>query len=251
MAMLENKVAVVTGASAGIGAATAFEFAKEGAKVVLAARRLDKCAALAETIKGKGGHAIAVEMDVTRLEDHEKLVDTALSAWGKLDIAFNNAGSGHNFSLMHESDLAEWHRVLDVNLTSIVLAFKTQIPAMLRSGGGSIINTSSVGGLAVMPGAGMYSATKHGVIGLTKTAALEFAKQNIRVNALCPGGTNTEMFEDWLSTPDAAERAIARVPFGRFADPLEQARAAAFLAGDAASFVTGIALPVDGGVLVA
>lgn len=248
---LSGKVAIITGATAGIGGASAKLFAAEGAKVVAAGRRADLGAKVIDEIVEAGGEGVFVEADVSKSADHQKLVDVALERWGRLDIAFNNAGTAHEHCDIQDFDEEVWNWVVQVNLTGVFLAMKAQIPAMLKSGGGSIINTSSVGGLIAAPGGSAYQSAKHGVIGLTKVAALEVAKKNIRVNALCPGGTLTDMFKSWINIDDSVRQAVLDDhPIGRFAEPIEQARAALFLASDDASYITGVALPVDGGLVV-
>jgi NAD(P)-dependent dehydrogenase (short-subunit alcohol dehydrogenase family) len=248
---LGGKVAIITGATAGIGEASAKLFAEEGAKVVAAGRRADLGRKVVAEIADAGGEAIFIEADVSKFADHCRLVDAALETWGRLDVAFNNAGTAHPHADIQDFDENVWNWVVQVNLTGVFLAMKAQIPALLKSGGGSIINTSSVGGLIAAPGGSAYQSAKHGVIGVTKVAALELATKNIRVNALCPGGTLTDMFRSWIETDDEVRKEVlADHPIGRFAEPIEQARAALFLASDDSSYITGVALPVDGGLVV-
>ncbi len=248
MARLLDKVVIVTGGNSGIGRAAAQLFAREGASVVVAARRQEEGHAVAEQIVSDGGRAIFVSADVSIADDHRNLIDTTVKAFGRLDLAFNNAGKEQFGQSIVELAENEWDRVLMVNLKGVFLGMKYQIPAMLASGGGAIVNTSSVGGLVATPGLSAYQASKHGVIGLTKVAALECAKQNIRVNAICPGGTRSDMFDRWTADTEVNAQVLAAHPIGRFSDPMEQAEAALFLLSDAASFVTGVALPVDGGL---
>lgn len=250
MGRLEGKVAIVTGGNMGIGRAAALLFAREGASVAIAARRQDEGEALAAQVGAEGGKAIFVRTDVAVAADHKALVEATIAAFGRLDLAFNNAGTEQFGSSVVDLPEEEWDRVIAVNLKGVFLSMKYQIPAMLAAGGGAIVNTSSVGGLVATPGLSAYQSAKHGVIGLTKVAALEFAKHNIRVNALCPGGTRSEMFDKWTAIPEVNEHLLAAHPIGRFAQPEEQAEAALFLLSDAASFVTGVALPVDGGLTV-
>ncbi len=250
MKILEGKVVSVTGGNMGIGKAAALLFAREGANVVLAARGEAAGGAVADQIRSEGGNAIFVRTDVSNAKDVQALVETTIATFGKLDLAFNNAGVEQFGQSVVELEEAEWDRVLSVNLKGVFLCMKYQIPAMLAAGGGAIVNTSSVGGLVATPGLSAYQASKHGLIGLTKVAALEFAKQNIRINAICPGGTRSEMFDKWIAIPEVNEALLAAHPIGRFADPGEQAQAALFLLSDAASFITGVALPVDGGLTV-
>ena len=250
MARLLDKVVIVTGGNSGIGRAAAQLFAREGARVVVAARRQEEGRAVAEQIVREGGKAIFVRADVSVADDHRNLIAATLQAFGRLDLAFNNAGTEQFGQSIAELAEEEWDRVLTVNLKGVFLAMKHQIPAMLATGGGAIVNTSSVGGLVATPGLSAYQASKFGVIGLTKVAALECAKQNIRVNAICPGGTRSDMFDRWTADPEVNAQVLAAHPIGRFSDPREQAEAALFLLSDAASFVTGVALPVDGGLTV-
>ena len=250
MGRLQDKVVIVTGGSAGIGRAAAQLFAREGASVAVAARREEEGRGVADQIVRDGGRAIFVRTDVARADDHRNLIARTLEAFGRLDLAFNNAGTEQFGRSIVELDEDEWDRVLMVNLKGVFLSLKYQIPAMLASGGGAIVNTSSVGGLVATPGLSAYQASKHGVIGLTKVAAMECAMQNIRVNAICPGGTRSEMFDRWTADPEVSAQVLAAHPIGRFSDPLEQAEVALFLLSDAASFVTGVALPVDGGLTV-
>lgn len=216
----------------------------------MAARRQAEGEAVAEGIVAEGGQAVFVRADVSEAADHRRLVGATVEAFGRLDLAFNNAGTGQFGQSVVELAEEEWERVLAINLKGVFLAMKHQIPAMRAAGGGAIVNTSSVGGLVATPGLSAYQASKFGVIGLTKVAALECARQNIRVNAICPGGTRSEMFDGWTADPEVHARVLAAHPIGRFAEPQEQAEAALFLLSDAASLVTGVALPVDGGLTV-
>ena len=250
MGRLQDKVVIVTGGNAGIGKAAARLFAREGANVAVAARREDEGRAVTEQITAEGGKAIFIRADVALASDHRNLVETTLAQFGRLDLAFNNAGTSQFGKTVVELEEEEWDRVMAINLKGVFLGMKYQIPAMLATGGGAIVNTSSVGGLVATPGLSAYQASKFGVIGLTKVAALECAQQNIRVNAICPGATRSEMFNTWVEDPQVNDRVLAAHPIGRFSDPSEQAEAALFLLRDAASYVTGVALPVDGGMTV-
>jgi len=235
-------VAFVTGGGGGIGRATALAFAGVGAAVVV----LDRDPTAAEETARLAGQAVAVTGDVTRREDLERSVAVAREHWGGLDWAVNNAGvTLHQKLRAHEIEEAEWRRVLDVNLTGVYLAMRAEVPAMLERGGGAIVNVSSVAGLVGSSAAdAAYSASKHGIIGLTKTAALDYATAGIRVNAICPGPVNTAMVADATHMADFFERAS---PMERIAEPEEIAAAAVWLCSNASSFVTGAALPVDGG----
>ncbi|MET1026313.1 MAG: SDR family oxidoreductase [Dongiaceae bacterium] len=248
---LEKKVALVTGGNAGIGRAAALLFAQEGARVVVAARREEEGQQVVGEIRNAGGKAIFVKTDVTRAADCLNAVERSVAAFGRLDIAFNNAGILEFGKTVAETDEEDWDRVIDINLKGVFLSMKYQIPAMLKAGGGSIVNMSSVGGLiGTALGIGAYHASKHGVIGLTKAAAMEFATQKIRVNAVCPGVTATGLVDRWFGGSDVSEKLAAMHPLGRFGLPVETAEAVLFLASDAASFITGTALPVDGGFSV-
>lgn len=249
-ARLLNKVVIVTGGTSGIGRAAAQLFAREGARVVVAARRQEEGDAVVAEIVREGGQAVFVRADVSVAEDHRRLVEAAVREFGRLDLAFNNAGTEQFGQSVVELAEEEWDRVMAINLKGVFLAMKHQIPAMLAAGGGAIVNTSSVGGLVAAPGLSAYQASKFGVVGLTKVAALECARQNIRVNAICPGGTRSDMFDRWTAAPEVNARVLAAHPIGRFSEPAEQAEAALFLLSDAASFITGVALPVDGGLTV-
>ena len=250
MGRLDGKVAIITGATSGIGKAAAGLFAREGARVVLGARRSEEGEAVAHEIVAAGGEAEFVMTDVAKTEDLQNIVKVAEDRFGALHLAFNNAGTSNKKELIANMPEEEFERVIRINLTSVFLAMRAQIPAMLRAGGGAIVNTSSVGGLVGTPTLSAYQSAKHGVIGLTKVGALEYAKQNIRVNAICPGGTHSEMFDGWLSSnAQVAEMLEAAHPIGRFADAIEPAQAALFLLSDDASFITGAALPVDGGLV--
>ncbi len=226
---LEGKVALITGASRGIGAATARLFAQERATVVLA----------------------SLKTDVAEAASVETLIKRTVDAYGRLDIAVNNAGiAGGNKPLVEVTEEV-FDRVIAVNLKGVFLCMKYEIPAMLASGGGAIVNLSSTVGL-VGTGAGIapYIASKHGVVGLTKAAALEYGGQHIRVNAIAPGTTRTSVNERWIADEQIRQRITSGIPLGRVADPAEAAEAILWLCSDAASYVTGVTLPVDGGYIV-
>ncbi|MFC4530140.1 SDR family NAD(P)-dependent oxidoreductase [Sphaerisporangium dianthi] len=246
--ILSGKVALITGASSGIGAAAARVFAREGAAVVLTARRERELGDLVDELRGKGFEAVYSVADVTRPEDVDRAVSTAVREYGRLDVGFNNAGLGVERSPMHLLDDTVFDAVIDVNLRGVWHCMRRQIAQMLAGGGGSIVNTSSVGGLVATPVGAPYVVSKHAVIGLTKAAAAEYAGHNIRVNAIAPGTTRSEMIDAWFALrPEMEERLRAATPQGRTAEPEEVAEAAAWLASDRASFVTGATLPVDGG----
>ncbi|MFC1459570.1 SDR family oxidoreductase [Microvirga arabica] len=251
MTILRNKTAIVTGASSGIGYATARLFAREGANVIVTARRLDALNSLVSEIEAAGGRAIALAGDIKSEELAHALVDTAINHFGGLDIAFNNAGMNGEMGPTPGVSLAGWNEALAVNLTAAFLGAKYQIPAMLDRGGGSVIFTSTfVGYTAGMPGVASYAASKSGLIGLTQSLASEFGPRGIRVNALLPGGTDTPLAEAWVSTPEALAFVEGLHALKRRARPEEIARSALYLASDASSFTTGTALLVDGGVSI-
>ncbi|MGH6613573.1 SDR family oxidoreductase [Sphingomonas sp.] len=249
MTLLQNKVAIITGASSGIGYATAKLFAEHGAKLVLGGRRDTELAALVASIEGMGGKAHALAGDV-RDENHaQALVATAVDLFGGLDIAFNNAGSAGVMKRIPDLSLEAWNDTLATNLTSAFLGAKYQIPAMLARGGGSLVFTSSfVGNSVGMPEMGAYAASKAGIIGLVKTLAAEFSPLGVRVNALLPGGTDTPGAT--MDTPEALAFVKGLHAMKRIGRPEEVAHSALYLASDLSSFTTGSALYADGGVSI-
>ncbi len=251
MTTLMNKTAIVTGASSGIGYATAKLFAQEGANVIVTARRSEALNALVADIEKLGGRAIAIAGDIRDEALAQTLVETAVRHFGGLDIAFNNAGTNGEMGATPGLSLAGWNETLAINLTAPFLGAKHQIPAMLDRGGGSLIFTSTfVGYTAGMPGVAAYAASKSGLIGLTQSLASEFSPRGVRVNALLPGGTDTPLAEAWVSTPEALAFVEGLHALKRLARPEEIARSALYLASDASSFVTGTAMLVDGGVSI-
>lgn len=244
----EHKSAIVTGGGSGIGRATALAFAAEGARLIVADLNEAAGEETARLAREQGGEAAYVRTDVSRTADCASMVDAAVGRYGRLDIAFNNAGINLQPCKIADVDEQEWARILAVNLTGVYLCMKHEIPAMRRTGGGAIVNTASVGGVIGTAGVTAYCATKHGVVGLTKSAALDHIGDGIRINAVCPGGTRTEMLAEWFKDPEVERRAIAHTPIGRMADPSEIARAVLFLASDEASFMVGQALIADGGL---
>jgi NAD(P)-dependent dehydrogenase (short-subunit alcohol dehydrogenase family) len=239
---------LVTGAGLGIGRAAALLFAKEGGRLVVVDQNEADAQATVSLIHDAGGEAFAVRADVSREADCRAMVERALDAYGRLHVAFNNAGVGASgFAVADEEEVA-WSRLIDVNLKGIFLSMKHEIPAMSAAGGGAIVNTASVAGLVGERGIGAYSASKHGVVGLTRTAALDYIGQGIRINAVCPGATRTQLLANWFQDPKVEAFILSRHPIGRIAEPEEIARAVLFLASDDASFVVGHALAVDGGL---
>ncbi|AZO53020.1 MAG: SDR family oxidoreductase [Mesorhizobium sp.] len=249
MLALSNKIAIVTGASSGIGRATAKLFAEEGARLVISARRQTELDALAAEIEDAGGTAVALAGDVTDETYAKALVELAVGSFGGLDIALNNAGSVGPMAPVPDMSAQTWHGTMDTNLTSAFLGAKYQIPAMLERGGGSLIFTSSfVGYTAGMPGMAAYAAAKAGLIGLTQVLAAEYGPKGLRVNALLPGGTDTPGAT--TTTPEARAFVEGLHALKRMAQPQEIARSALYLASDASSFTTGTALFADGGVSI-
>jgi NAD(P)-dependent dehydrogenase (short-subunit alcohol dehydrogenase family) len=251
MNALQNKVALVTGASSGIGLATARLFAREGARVVVAARRQAELNALVDRIVTEGGEAVALAGDVCDEAYAEALVGLATTRYGGLDIAFNNAGTLGEVAPMPQLTREAWQHTLETNLTSAFLGARHQVPAMLKRGGGALIFTSSfVGHTVGFPGMAAYAAAKAGLIALAQVTAAEFGAQRIRANALLPGGTDTPMAAPLVGTPEARAALSSLFALKRIAAPEEIAQAALFLASDASSFVTGAALLADGGVSI-
>ncbi|ABA25197.1 NAD-dependent epimerase/dehydratase (plasmid) [Trichormus variabilis ATCC 29413] len=246
--MLKDKVALVTGGTSGIGRATAIAYAKQQAKVVVVGRRIDEGEETVRLIQEAGGEAFFVQSDVTKEADVKAMVDKAVGVFGRLDIAFNNAGMvGENPSLIEQTE-AEYDRIMNVNVKGVWLSMKYEIAQMLKQGSGAIVNTSSGAGVVALPGVPLYTASKHAVVGLTKAAALQYAKAGIRINAVAPGSIETDMFEAATGGQDEVKAYITGLhPIGRIGTPLEVANAVLFLSSDIASFITGEMLMVDGG----
>jgi NAD(P)-dependent dehydrogenase (short-subunit alcohol dehydrogenase family) len=239
---------LVTGAGSGIGRAAAQLFADEGGRVVVVDQDENEAQATVTSIRQAGGEALAIGADVSREADCHGMVERALAAYGRLHVAFNNAGIGASGFAVADEEEVTWSRLIDVNLKGIFLGMKYEIPAMVGAGGGAIVNTASVAGLVGERGIGAYSASKHGVVGLTRTAALDYIGQGVRINAVCPGATRTRILASWFQDPKVKSFILSRHPIGRIAEPEEIARAVLFLASDDASFIVGQALAVDGGL---
>jgi NAD(P)-dependent dehydrogenase (short-subunit alcohol dehydrogenase family) len=247
-----GKVAFVTGAASGIGRAAALAFAREGASVVVADVLEQGNQETARMIEEHGGRALAVRCDVTRSEDVKAALHKAVDAFGRLDVAFNNAGvEPKKLVPTAEVEEEEWDRIISIDLRGVFLCTKHEIALMLEQGGGAIVNTSSGAGIIGIRGNPAYTAAKHGVIGLTRAAALDYAASNIRINAVCPGYIDTPMMSRFTSgTSDGRAKVISEEPIGRMGRPEEIANAVLWLCSDAASFTVGHALIVDGGQTV-
>ena len=242
-----DKVAFVTGAANGIGRAAALAFAREGANLVVADISEQGNQETARMVEALGVRAIAVRCDVTRAEDVKAALNSAIEAFGRLDFAFNNAGIEYTIQPAADVTEEEWDRIMNIDLRGVFLCMKHEIPLILKQGGGAIVNTASIAGLVGGFGTA-YSAAKHGVVGLTKVAALAYATRGIRVNAVCPGVIDTPMVQRVIArVPEFEKMAIAGEPMGRLGRPEEVAATVVWLSSDAASFLTGVALPVDGG----
>ena len=250
--IFDGDVIVISGATSGLGKNAALRFAQAGARVVFGGRRESEGAEVADEIPRNGGSCRFVKCDVTRSADVAMLIDTAVAEFGQLNMAYNVAGiPGDAFSKFADYDETEWRQTIDVNLNGMFYCMKYEIAAMLKSGGGTIVNMSSVAGLGATPGGAAYVASKHAIIGLTKTAALDYAQNNIRVNAIAPGVVRTEMMEWGITqTPDLEAQMVAHQPIGRLGTMDEVTNAAIWLCSKNASFVTGATLSVDGAYLL-
>ena len=251
MGGFEGRVALITGGSSGIGRAAALAFAKEGAKVAAVDIAISGGEETVRMIREKGGDAVFIEADISRTADVESMVNRTVSTFHRLDFAFNSAGVlARENAPIADCSIDEWERVLSTNLKGVFLCMKFELRQMKAQGKGAIVNTASTHG---MVGAGhgisAYVASKHGVVGLTKAAALEYAQDGIRVNAVCPGHTDTPLIENFMSDPKRRAGVIQSYPLGRLGTPEEIAAAVLWLCSDAASFVTGHAMAVDGGFL--
>ncbi|MEN9870874.1 MAG: hypothetical protein RLZZ171_1862 [Cyanobacteriota bacterium] len=250
MMNFSGKVAIITGGSSGIGRAAAIAYAQQGANVVIASRRVIEGEETVKIIKDAGGEAFFIQTDVIQESDVKAMVDKTVEVFGRLDIAFNNAGAyGENPSLSEQLD-SEYDRIMNVNVRGVWLSMKHEIAQMQSQGNGAIVNTSSVLGVVAMPSVPLYTASKYAVEGLTKAAALQYAKSGIRINAVGPGAIATEMFETATGGQDEAKAYMAEIhPMGRVGQPSEVANAVLWLSSDDASFTTGETLMVDGGYI--
>lgn len=248
---LDGKVAIITGGTSGIGRDTAVLFALHGAKVVVAGRRQTEGEETIKQVRAAGGDGLFVRTDVAKSGDVEALVKKTVEKFGRVDTAFNNAGIEGTWVPIVDQTEKDWDQLIDINLKGVWLCLKYEIQQLLKQGkGGTIVNMSSVAGLMGTPAAAPYGASKHGVIGLTRTAALEYAHQKIRVNAVCPAVIETPMGERLFGAPEARQWALSKHPIGRFGKPMEIAEAVLWLCSDKSSFMTGHYIVLDGGFLV-
>ena len=251
MKTFENKTVLITGGTSGIGKAAALAFAREGANVVVSGRRVAEGEKVAGEIASAGGRGLFVQTDVAREDEIIALVEKTMGAFGALHIAFNNAGTeGQIGPLTTEQTVEHYHQVCDINIRGVLLSMKHEIPAMLRSGGGAIVNNSSLAGHLGFPGGSVYAASKFAVIGLTKSAALEFAGQGVRVNSVSPGLIQTEMFDRAFGEGETERKKtlVTQTPVGRIGTPEEIASAVLWLSSPGAAFTTGQDIIVDGGL---
>lgn len=248
MSRFANKVVLITGGTSGIGKSTALAFSQAGAKVVIAGRRANLGKSIVNSIEDQGGTAFFQPTDVTQEAQVQSLIQQTISRWGRIDVAFNNAGSeGEIFVPVTNQTVENFHAVMNTNVLGILLGMKYQIPVMLQSGGGIIINVASVAGVVGMPAMSVYSAAKHAVVGLTRSVALEVARQGIRINCISPGVIETEMCDRFEQAGSKKEVIEQLHPLGRIGQPEEIAKAVLFLASEDSSFMAGANLIVDGG----
>ncbi len=248
--IFRDKVALVTGGASGIGWATSLAFARQGARVAIADREPTGAAETARMIEDIGGSATVFELDVTKANDVASVIDRIVQTYGRLDCAFNNAGIGGNVAKTADYAEEEWDRTIDINLKGVWLCMKYEIPVMEKQGSGAIVNTASIYGLAGAAGYIAYNAAKHGVVGITRTAALEYATAGIRINAVCPGYIRTPMTQPGIdANPEFERKMVSQTPMGRMGMPEEIAEAVVWLCSDAASFVTGHTMTPDGGYM--
>lgn len=249
---MNNKVALITGGTSGIGRETAIQFAKRGAKVVVTGRREEDGLKTIQLVNEAGGEGLFIKADVAVEANCKKMVDETIAKFGRLDFAFNNAGVEGEMSPVIEETEENFHKVININVLGVLMSMKYEVAAMLKTGGGAIVNTASVASLVGMPGLAVYGASKHAVVGMTKAAAMETAKQGIRINAVSPGGVKTEMYDRFTARggAEAQEMFNKMHPIGRAGNSDEIALAVLFLCSKDASFITGTNLVVDGGFTV-
>jgi NAD(P)-dependent dehydrogenase (short-subunit alcohol dehydrogenase family) len=251
MTSMSGKAVLVTGGSSGIGKATALAFTQAGARVAIASRTQSTGETAAQAIQAAGGEAIWIQADVSQADQVAAMLKQVVAAYGRLDYAFNNGGSGGRGGWLAEIDEADWDLTIAGFLKSVWLCMKAEIPLMLQAGGGAIVNNASVDGERAFPWDPVYSAAKHGVLGLTKSAAMQYANRGLRINAVCPGWIKTPPVEDMLAhDPQAEGRMLAHQPIGRLGRAEEVAQAVLWLCSDQASLVVGTSLAVDGGYLI-
>jgi NAD(P)-dependent dehydrogenase (short-subunit alcohol dehydrogenase family) len=248
----QDKVVLVTGGNSGIGRAAALAFAREGAKVVIAARREDQGNSVVQEIKDTKGQAEFIRTDVTKPQDIENLFKMIADRYGRLDCAFNNAGvSSATMRRTVNMTMEDWDAMMNTNLKGVWLCMKQEIPLMLKQGGGAIVNNSSIAGISTEIGLSVYAASKHGVLGLTKAAALDYAHRKVRINAVCPGFIHTPMLEEpWQLNPQIKDLTLALIPMKRFGKPEEIAGAVLWMCSDEASFMTGKEMVIGGGQVI-
>jgi len=247
MKKFKNKIALVTGAATGIGRATAFALAKQGANVIVTDTNEKEGLATVNRIKKEGGKAKFLVLDVSKKEEVDKVINDIFTTEGNLDLAVNNAGIGGVQNALHEVEFEDWESMININLTGVFLCLQAEIKCMLKQGGGRIVNISSLAGLNGMPGGSSYSAAKHGVIGLTKSVAVEYGKLNIRTNAVCPGFIQTPILK---GIPQSMlDHSTKRVPMKRIGQPEEVAKAIVWLLSEDSTYVNGHSLLIDGGFM--